>query len=874
MKKYYILGLIFILVIIFPRLSIEQPLPSPEEVFGFQMGADRKLADWYQIVDYFSMLEKGSDKIIIQKLGKTTLGKPFLLAIISSAENLRNLGRYQAIQQQLANPYELSKEKANELVEEGKIVVLVSLNIHSTEIGSSQESAELAFELITHSDPKTERILDNVILLLMPSLNPDGLQMVVDWYKKYVGTPHEGCRMPWLYHHYAGHDDNRDWFMFNLQESRLAAQVLYHEWFPEIVYDQHQMGSSGPRLFMPPYADPVNPNVHSILMAEINMLGKYVVADLHAQGFKGIVTGIRFNAYFEGTMSKTPLWHNMVGILSEMASARMATPLYLPRGSLGQYGPELPRYSRVTDFLDPWEGGWWRLRDIIEYEKAVTYSILELAATYKNKFMLNFYSLNAASIRKGQSEPPFAFIVPLNQHDPNSASEMLKRLQIGGVKIFRSQSQFVINGKTYPRSTYVIPLAQPCRPYIKDLLDVQKYPNLKLYPDGPPKPPYDYTGWTLPLQMGVQVIEVKHPLNVKLSLVRTFEFEPDGVEHAPAKYYLIERRYNNSFALLNKLLQKGIEVFWADEALQVDGKIYSAGTFIIPDQKGLGSLLQSLANEFEVPIYGADDPISVKGSRVHQPRLGLYQSWLASMDEGWTRLVLDTFKFSYKILHNNDIKKGNLVNSYEAIILPELSTSAIVDGRWRRNVEPIIGAAVMPKEYQGGIGKKGVEALKTFIKAGGTLITFGNASNFAIEKLRVPAANVLKGIERKDFYAPGSLLEIELDNSQPLAYGMPKQAAIRSTNSPAFRLLPYIRESKAIGYYNDGNPLLSGWLIGPERLAGHTALAEIPIEQGRVILLGFRVQCRAQTFGSFKLLFNSIYTCRIESLETLEVITK
>jgi hypothetical protein len=859
-------------MILFTGIVGADSLQPPEKVFGFPMGADRKLIDWNQISDYFFALDKGSDRIIVKELGKTTLGKPFLLAIISSAENIKNIDRYQAIQQQLANPYDLTEEKARSLVEEGKVVVLVSLNIHSTEIASSQESVELAYEMATRTDPGIKKILDNVILLLIPSLNPDGQQMVVDWYKKHVGTPYEGCRMPWLYHHYAGHDNNRDWYMFNLKESQLTAPVLYHQWYPEIVYDQHQMGSTGPRLFVPPYSDPVNRNTHTTVMAETNMLGKHVVADLHEQGFKGVVTGMRFNAFFEGTMSKTPLWHNMVGILSEMASVRIATPVYLPRGSLGRYGAEIPKYSRVTDFLDPWEGGWWRLRDIIRYEKAVTYSILDLAATYKKKFMMNFYSMNKESIEKGKKEPPYAFIVPLTQHDPNSAAEMLKRLKINGARIYRAQSQFVYAGQTYPAGTYVIPLSQPSRSCIKDLLEPQNYPDLERYPGGPPQPPYDITGWTLYIQMGVDVVEMKTPLQVGLALTETFDFGPSGMIDGPAKAYLVERRYNNSFAVLNELLKDNTEVYWSDKEFSIENKTYPPGTFIIPAQKGIDKKLDSLAKEYKVPVYSINQPVPIKGTKALQPRLGLYHPWTANMDEGWTRLVLDNYWYSYKKLYNEEIKKGKLAEKFDVIIIPDSSSASIVEGRRRRwgRSEPSLGDAQQPEKYRGGIGKEGVKALIDFIKAGGTLITFGQASDFAIEKIRVPAVNVLKGLDGKEFYAPGSLLQIELDTTQPLAYGMPEKTAIRMTNSPAFSLRLHIQESRAIGYYGEDNPLLSGWLKGPENLAGRTALAEILVEKGRVILFGFRVQSRAQTFGTFKLLFNAIHTSRIKPVKTLE----
>ena len=837
------------------------------------MGADRKLIDWNQIVAYFDTLDRVSDRIMVEELGKTTLGKPFLMATISSAENLRHLKRFKAIQKQLANPYELSKEEADQLIDEGKVVVLITLNIHSTEIASSQESVELAYELATRSDPKIQKILDHVILLLIPSLNPDGQQMVVDWYREHVNTPHEGSRMPWLYHHYAGHDNNRDWFMFNLVESQHTARVLYHDWFPEIVYDQHQTRSSGARLFVPPYSDPVNPNVHPTLMAEVNMLGKHVAADLHAEGFKGIVTGYRYNAYFQGTMSKTPLWHNMVGILSEAASARIATPLYLPRGSLGQYGPELPRYSRITDFLDPWEGGWWRLRDIIEYEKAATYSILDLAATYKTMFKVNFYSVNSESIRRGETEAPYAYFVPVDQHDPNSASEMLKRLATGGVQIFQTTSQSRYENNLYPRGTYVIPLAQGCRGYIKDLMEPQRYPNLKLYPGGPPRPPYDFSGWTLPMQMGVKVVQVNTPVEVGLSRATTYELGSSGVTPVPSKYYIIERRHTHTFSLLNELLKSGANVYWSDESFSARGRSYPPGTIIIPEQNDVATILQTLSEKFSVPVRGANDPVPAKGSKARLPRIGLYQPWVANMDEGWTRLVLDNFHFSYKNLRNKDMKRRNLGARYDVIILPDMRESTIVDGIRKKDEKPMIGSTDPPKEYVEGIGKEGIEALSTFVKGGGTLITCGQASDFAIQRLKVPAVNVVKGLDQKEFYAPGSLFEIELDNTQALAYGMPERATVRFTNSPVFRLLPHVQEAKAIGYYAEVNSLVSGWLIGPEKIEGYTALAEIPVEKGRVIMFGFRVQSRAQTYGTFKLLFNAIYTGRTEPVESLKSVT-
>lgn len=852
MKKAFVL-IICILTLGF--LSATAQILSPEETFGFPMGTDRRLIDWNQIHAYFTGLDE-SPRIQVRELGKTTRGRPFIMAIVSSEDNLDNLGRYREIQRRLAAPYGLDGDAADPLIREGRVVVLISMNIHSTEIASSQLSVELAHELAFREDDQAQKVRENVILLLIPSLNPDGLQMVTEWYRRYAGTEYEGCRMPWLYHPYAGHDNNRDWFMFNLQESRLTAPVLYHEWHPEIVYDMHQMGSGGPRLFFPPYSDPVNINVDPALMAEVNRLGKHVIADMHRQGFKGVTSGMRFNAFFQGTMSKTPLWHNMIGILSEMASVRVASPLYFPRGSLGRYGDERPRFARVTDFLDPWEGGWWRLRDIVEYEKAAAWSVLDLAATYKDAYLTQFYTLNREAIRRGGEEPPYAYIIP-GQHDPNSASEMLKRLHYNGIRIFRADTGFQYDGKTYPAGTIVIPLAQPVRACIKDLMEPQTYPNLMEYPGGPPRPPYDFTGWTLPLQMGVRTIECRLPLDVPLTETFDWTLHSVPVPEKEGKAIVMERRFSHSYVLINRCFEKGIPVYWSDGPLNVDGKYLEAGSFVVPGSQKVLDLLGPLSEARQVPLHVSRETLSISGGRIQPVRLGVYQPWTASMDEGWTRWVLDHFEFEYRVLHNEDILKGALKN-LDVLLIPSMPASAIIQGN-SRGRGPGPGVPAVPPPYDQGLGTRGVQIIRDFVRQGGTLITIDQSCDFAIDELNLPVVNTTRDLKREDYFVPGSLLRMELDLSHPIARGMPPHAAVRFINSPAFRLLPYTREVRAAGYFDDRDLLMSGWLIGQDHLAGKTVLADIPVDSGRVILFGFGVQSRAQTFGTFRLLFNAVY---------------
>ncbi len=846
--------LIFLLLaLIFSRPVFSQTIPSPRQAFGFQMGADFHLVGWSQIVPYLKQVGQASNRVVVRELGKSTLGKPFLLVTLSSAENIQKLNYFQDIQKKLAEPYRLTEEEARSLAEKGKAVVLITLNIHSTEIASSQEAVELVYKLATTNDPALLRILDKTILLLVPSLNPDGQQMVVDWYRKTVHTPYEGSPLPFLYHPYAGHDDNRDWFMFNLTESRLVVGVLYHDWFPEVVYDQHQMGRRSIRFFLPPYSNPLNPNVDPLITATTNAIGKYAVARLQEEGLKGVATGTVFNGYFEGTMSKTPFWHNRIGILSEAADTRLASPLYFPRSSLRGMGQDLPDYKRQVNFLDPWPGGWWHLRDIIDYEEAATFAILDFVATYKNKILLNFYRVNRKNILLGKQKPPFAVVIPANQRDPNAVVEMLKRLQLGHVRVYRSKQVLEAKGRIFPAGSFVIPLSQPERPYILDLLDKQVYPDLRLYPGGPPRPPYDITAWTLPLQMGVEAFWVNRPLKIELAEVKTPSIEI-SVPPTSAGWVALERRWLNAYKVVNALLAEKKPVYFSPKPLNAGGQRVAAGAFYSPNSGD--TLLTHLLKANQVQAIFVEGNLKERLRPLRLGRIGIYQSYLASMDEGWTRWVLDHFGFPYRILHDADFRKNRL-KDLDVLIFPSLSSSGIANGLRNRNQR--LGSAQIMKQYTGGLGTKGIRNLRAFLRNGGTALFFSKATNFAIEQLGVPARNAMKGVATSKFYAPGTLLKLRLRKDSPLCFGMPAEPAVFFRNDPIFSLLSAPFEMKEVGVFPESGLLLSGWLRGEARLHGKVALADIPYEKGRVILYGFRVQHRSQTFGTFKLFFNALY---------------
>ncbi|GBD94741.1 zinc carboxypeptidase [bacterium BMS3Abin05] len=842
---------------LFPIVISAQTIPSPEDTFGFRMGSDYRLIDWNQIVSYITQVGRVSDRVTVEALGKSTLGKPFLMVTISSASNLKHLSDFKAIQHQLANPYTMNSRQANALTQKGKAVILITLNIHSTEIGSSQESVELVYRLATTKDPKILKILNRVILLLIPSLNPDGQQMVVDWYRKTVHTPYDGSPLPRLYHYYAGHDDNRDWFMFNLQETRLVANVLYKEWFPEVIYDQHQMGNRSVRFFLPPYSNPVNPNVYPLITAMTNMIGKHAAADLQEKGFKGVATGTVFNGYFEGTMSKTPFWHNRIGILSEAASTRLASPLFFPKTSLYGMRQDLPEYKMQTNFPDPWPGGWWHLRDIIDYEEAATFSILDFLAQYRQEILMNFYKLNRKGIRAGEKEPPFAYVVPGDQWDPNAAIEMLKRLQLGHVMIYKTIKSFTLKNRIFPAGSFVIPLAQPERPYIRDLMGKQVYPDLRIYPGGPPRAPYDITAWTLPLQMGVTVFEADEPVTVPLKKVRNPQIQVKPLQNA-VRWIALERRWLHTYKLVNQLLKRGETVFANRHTISFKGQTVRRGSFDVPVTEKNLALLNKLLKSSEVIPVSLTQDIQDSVAEITLQKIGIYQSYLAGMDEGWTRWVLDHFSFPYRVLHNDDFRKNRL-GDLSLIIFPLLSSKGIESGFAKPNTVPVLGTPQIMPKYAGGLGKKGIRALRRFLEKGGTALFFSKASDFAIEKLGVPAKNILKGKKTEKFYAPGTLLKLKLDPRSPLTTGMPSEAAVFFRNDPVFRLSSAPFELKETGVFPQSDLLLSGWLKGENVLHGKVALADIPYKQGRVILYGFRVQHRSQMFGTFKLFFNALY---------------
>jgi hypothetical protein len=741
----------------------------------------------------------------------------------------------------------------------------------------------LAHELATGDDEQTRTILDNVILLLVPSLNPDGWQLVYEWYTKTLDTPHEGTAPPTLYHTYTGHDNNRDWFMFTQVENRLAVEKIHNVWHPQIVFDQHQMMPDGARFFVPPYIDPYDPNVDPILTQEINQLGFAMVADLTAAGKRGVATSIIFDAFSPSRAYQH--YHGGVRILSEAASCRICTPTTIAEEQLREARGFNPRVAGWSHPL-PWPGGEWTVQDIVDYERIATYALLDNAARYRDRWLRNFYLVSKHAVEQTK---PYAFVVPAGQRDPGAAAELVQVLQTGGVEVERARTPFTADGVRYDAGGYVIRLGQPYGPFARTMLEVQRYPDLRLYPGGPPKPPYDITAQTLGLQLGVETAQVEHPFDADLELVT-----PDSLGAAPARIVAPEppqRRggrgggasmsqgptevvgfigpeTNGSARAVNQLLAEGdggrggARVYRALEPVEIAGQTFGPGAFMVEgvDAGVLERLAQAHSLRLALQAEGALPEVR---RPVRRPRIGLYRSYRPNaMDEGWTRFILERYEFPFETLRDGDIRQGGLAARCDCLVLAHQPAKEILEGNSPRDYPP---------EYSGGIGDRGAANLRRFVEEGGTLVALDGACELAIKQLYLPVTNALEGVKADDFYAPGALFRIIVDPAHPLGFGYEREAAALFMSSPAFE----VREGgggaavsagsvgheapQVVARYPLSNPLLSGWILGPRYVQGKAALVEVPVGRGRVVLFGFRPQFRAQMRGTYRLFFNALY---------------
>lgn len=876
-------GLTLFLAFIVPVATAATGIPTPESVLGFRPGADYKLATYDQSVAYFKKVAASSKYVKLVEAGKTSQGRTMYFALVSSPANLAKIDRYREIARRLAHPTGLTDADAKRLAHDGKAFVHIDGGLHSTEVAGPQHTPQLLYDLVSRAnEPETKAILSNVVVMLWPTINPDGQQMVSEWYMQNVGTPYELSGLPRLYQEYVGHDNNRDAYMLNMIESRVLEHT-WRQWEPQIIYVHHQSGPFPTRIWLPPFSEPVGIDTPFIMSREVNMIGMAIAKSLEERGQVGAThMGTAFDAWYPGYVDYAPNFKNIAAFWTETALFQYATPHDY---AIDDFPPTMRDLRPQSLYSSPWAPGTWRLRDAVEYMETASLSVLEFASKYKSSLLFDRYRAGRDQMALGRKKPPYGYFVPQAQRDPVAAVEMLRRIAFGGVRVSALEAPVTIGAETFPAGTWVILTDQEFAAMAREVLDTQAYPDLRQYPGGPPERPYDAAGWSLPLQMGVRVVAAASPLTDETrAKLKPIGALPDP-QRKPTAY---DAALTTDAAPFDSVPGAGFDTDPAAAAiLPMAGRITGAGPVLIVDPaqnnafKAInlawkqGATVQASAGPSGAPIRyavrglssGAQDEIvrslslqaerteSAPGRAVRQPRIGLYQPWTGSMDEGWTRWVLERYGFTFVAVHPEDFMSP-LAQKIDVLIIADDArvpiAGAVAAGGGR-------GAAPAPvrPEYAYQLTASDLQRFEQFVRGGGTVVCLSNASAFAIQQLKLPVKNVVAGLRPETFFLRGSIVEVATDPTHPVMAGMPDKAPVFVDSSPVFEPQDGFTGTILARYQASGSPLLSGYLIGETYLQGKAAALDVQLDAGHVVLLGFRPDWRGQPFGTFRVLFNA-----------------
>jgi hypothetical protein len=834
------------LVLLSGKCVLAQNVPTPESVLGHKPGDDYYLANYDESRAYFHKLAEASNRIRLINVGKTTRGLDWEIAIISSPQNLAKLDQYKDISRRLALGRGVDEGTAKQLAHEGKVFVHIDGGMHSSEVAGAQQSIALAYKLVSSvGDPQVDSILDNVILLLWPTLNPDGQNEVVAWYRKNLGTSYEVSPLPDLYQEYVGHDNNRDGYMQNMLESQEVTKAEL-EWNPAIFYCHHQTAPFPTRIFIPPFTEPISSNINPLMLRWLNVLGMNIAAYLDEHDMPGAVHRVGFDNWYPGFLDFTHIFRNSISFFTETALYRYATPHFF---TVDEFPKERQDLRLEMFYSSPWKGGWWRLADAVRYMEGASMSVLDTAAKYREVLLLNRYHAARENIAHFEKDPPYAYVIPREQRDLPEAAVLVQTMLRNGIEVHQAAQPFHANGREY-NDAWVILMDQPFSPLVKELFEPQQYPDLRSAPGGPPIKPYDVAGWTLPMQMGVDTEAVLTPVSAEqrtgLRVITSAAIPPGSVDGRSTAHSTTHDA-NASVAAMNDIFAAGGKIaFLPDSGRIVASGIGEAALTQIAEKRGVN--------------WKAESSIPPAAISQRKPRVGLYRSWVPNIDEGWTRWILQNYEFAPVTLRNGDIEAGHLRDRFDAIILPDAMPRSITDG---------FGVGVVPGEYVGGLGELGSEALRQFVRAGGTLIAFNNASLYAISALNLPVTNILDKLTGDQFYCSGSLLRVELKTtSQPGVWGLPSSPIVMFERGPAFETKPDFKGKVLATYPKERNPLASGYLLHPEVIQGKIAALEAFYGNGRVYLFGFRPQWRGQSHGTYQFVFDAIYDSPASSKPT------
>ena len=875
-------------------------ITSPLQEFGHNIGDDYFLANYQQLLKYWEKLDRESDRLRIQRIGTSAEGRPMMMAIVTAPENFRKLDRYREISHKLALAEGVSEQQARDMAREGKAIVWIDGGLHATEVLGAQQLIQFVYEMVSRNDPETMRFLNDDILLAV-LVNPDGMDLVSDWYMRDpVPQNRLTSGVPRLYQKYVGHDNNRDSYMASQPETQAVDSILFRAWHPQIMYNHHQTGPSGTVLFAPPFRDPFNYNIDPLVPVGIDLVGAAMHGRFVAEGKPGSTMrgGANYSTWWNGGLRTTVYFHNMIGLLTETIGnpTPMEIPVVpdrlLPSGTLPF--PILPQK--------------WRFAQSLAYELTANRAVMDIASRHREQFLFNSWRMGKNSIDRGNTDTwtltpkkvdavkkafeanraerkqvasadylrilqtpetrdPRGYIIPSDQKDFPTAVKFINALVKNGITIHRATSQFSVGGKTYPAGSYVVLAAQAFRPHVLDMFEPQNHPDDIPYPGGPPTPPYDNAGWTLAYQMGVTFDRILDPFTGPFEKLTGFAPVPAGTV-ASAAWYAWPRT-NDGFAAANRLLKSAQEVHTLTRPVTAGGRTWPAGTFVLRSSAPATALMAGLARDRGVSFAALQAPPEADAmTAVKMPRVALWDVYGGSMSSGWMRFVFDQFEFPYQVVFARELDSADLNARYDVLILPDDAsfaaedTSRVFEIRGQPPVERV------PVEWRNRLGRitlaKTLPRIREFVEKGGTLLAVGDASEIAY-RLDLPVTNAVAGedakpLPRAKYYVPGSVLSVAVDTSHPIAWGMNPRTDIFFDNNPAFRVRPGSAQgAKAVAWFDSEAPLRSGWAWGQKVLDGAAEVVVAPVGKGAVVLYGPQVHFRGQTHGAFPFLFNGIY---------------
>ncbi len=868
MKKKYLLflALPFLIMSIFSaQAQTESNFVSPKDYFGFQPGSEGNLYTYEQLIDYLKILDKNSARLKMEQIGESPMGLPMYILFISSEENIQNLDKLKAMNKEIMLNPNLSAIDQTKLIEEAKVFFLATLSMHSSEVGPSQAASLIAYDYATTSDPELLSYFDDVVYMMVPNHNPDGMDMVVANYLKYKGTKYDGATLPGLYHKYVGHDNNRDFITLSQSDSRAISSITSTTWFPQVMVEKHQMGSRGPRYFVPPNHDPIAENIDPGLWNWNGLFGTNMIKDLTGAGLKGVSQGYAFDNYWPGS-TETCLWKNVMAFLTEAASVADATSIYIEPNELSVSGKGLAEYEISANMPDPWMGGWWKLSDIINLELVSTKSIIKTASFHK-KEILNFTNnLCKKEVAKGENQAPYYYILPAEQHDQGQLVAFVNLMLEQGIQISRLSQDIVLNQTIFTKGSVVVPLAQPFRAFVKEVMENQEFPVRHYSKDGPMIEPYDITSWSLPLHMGLKSFEINdkiaemsgklNPITKKIVIEN--DLPPD------ADYVILPVEQNRSFALAFQLMSEGQNVY----RLGNDCDIAKQGSFAVKlNAKNKQNIQKKLQ---ENNVFAAFASNKIEGLKeLKNPKIGLIETWNHDMDAGWTRYVLDSHHIQFQLIRPDELKTLDLA-AFSVLVFPSSSKDILLEGK-RKNSSGDYSPSNLPPEYAKGMGKEGLKRIMEFVNNGGNLVSWGNSTDLFMNPMKInigkeeedfslPISNISSQLEKKGLYVAGSLATVKLVLNHPLTYGLEETANVFFRGNPVFQTSQpgFDIDRRVIASFPKDDICPSGYMKNEELLAKLPAAVWIKKGKGQMVFYSFSPQFRSSTSGAYKFLFNAL----------------